>query len=801
MNTNPDLNQETLENFSEGSSVNTPEPEKLPLNPTCSSPEFLPPPIPLIPKTLRPSEPFFQSQKIPYETLEDFSLQEQLEPIGAKFDVKLSELERYGPGVSLKSLFPKEKLVYLRWSHLHKTDFNSNKCDLKKLLNKRKNREKEDRNYQNHFLVDKLERFYKAEEGDLTLVFESRFESGNLAMASKLSDWEYDLILQSDINSKGHTQWFFFSVENTRKSLKVKFNILNFAKSDSLYNDGMKVLMYSKCAQDCSGRGWFRGGEDISYYNNGIVKECSSSLKTYSSLSFTYIFEYSQDRVYFAYSLPYTYSSLQSLLDSYENDKVRSQFFHRKTLCKSLGGNSCDYLTISNKGTLDDIKNKRVVIISSRVHPGETVGSWMMLGVLDFLTSLDPEAQDLRSKYIFKVIPMLNPDGVINGNYRCSLVGADLNRRWKNPQVDLHPIIHNLKKLIKNTAENYEIDLICDLHGHSRKQNIFMYGCDFPKSPETCRLFPYILSKISPVFSFEDSRFGVQKAKESTLRVALFKDLKIPNIFTLEASFCGSNFGKYKGFHYTGGILADMGRDLCKSLLILSQNSKLARNPALKKPSLVKVLKKKTEEEMSLLTSEHNLESLLKELLQKKDLLNENDGNFSSSGSESEPSEDNLDQDTLKILIPQSAGLKRETFCKKRLDRSMCLPRHKSVKKCEKCGGEETTGHNCKFNNFSCSSRRKIVGLRTYYNICGKKVHDQATQTPPSFYEKSPKKRYMSSLDPLPLDSTLSIYEEIDSQSRARFLPGLQTTRQSSRMDSKFSESPKKLQPLNLSKY
>lgn len=27
---------------------------------------------------------------------------------------------------------------------------------------------------------------------------------------------------------------------------------------------------------------------------------------------------------------------------------------------------------------------------------------------------------------------MLNPDGVINGNYRCSLAGCDLNRRWKS---------------------------------------------------------------------------------------------------------------------------------------------------------------------------------------------------------------------------------------------------------------------------------------------------------------------------------------------------------------------------------
>ena len=49
--------------------------------------------------------------------------------------------------------------------------------------------------------------------------------------------------------------------------------------------------------------------------------------------------------------------------------------------------------------------------------------------MLRFLTDPDNhEAQLLRDKYIFKIIPMLNPDGVINGNYRCNLAGFDLNR-------------------------------------------------------------------------------------------------------------------------------------------------------------------------------------------------------------------------------------------------------------------------------------------------------------------------------------------------------------------------------------
>lgn len=62
-----------------------------------------------------------------------------------------------------------------------------------------------------------------------------------------------------------------------------------------------------------------------------------------------------------------------------------------------------------------------------------------------------------------------------------------------------------------------------DLHGHSRKKNIFMYGNNIDKEPEKTRLFPYILSKMLDYFSFPGSRFIMQRSKESTARVALFK--------------------------------------------------------------------------------------------------------------------------------------------------------------------------------------------------------------------------------------------------------------------------------------
>jgi len=54
----------------------------------------------------------------------------------------------------------------------------------------------------------------------------------------------------------------------------------------------------------------------------------------------------------------------------------------------------------------------------------------MMKGVIDYLVGPSIGARILRDNFIFKIIPMMNPDGVILGNTRCSLVGQDLNRQW-----------------------------------------------------------------------------------------------------------------------------------------------------------------------------------------------------------------------------------------------------------------------------------------------------------------------------------------------------------------------------------
>lgn len=92
-------------------------------------------------------------------------------------------------------------------------------------------------------------------------------------------------------------------------------------------------------------------------------------------------------------------------------------------------------------------------MITSRVHPGETMASYIVEYIIDFLTGPSQEAQQLRKQFVFKIVPMLNIDGVLNGNYRVDLSAVDLNRQWLYPNKAQHPTIFYTKQMVKKLTE------------------------------------------------------------------------------------------------------------------------------------------------------------------------------------------------------------------------------------------------------------------------------------------------------------------------------------------------------------
>ena len=231
--------------------------------------------------------------------------------------------------------------------------------------------------------------------------------------------------------------------------------------------------------------------------------------------------------------------------------------------------------------------------------------SWIMKGIIDFLLSKNSVASELRNKFVFKIIPCLNPDGVISGNHRCSLSGVDLNRQYLNPSHIYHPSIYHLKRLVSTiyTDMSRKMFLICDIHGHSRMMNITLYGCapdsdhkgsrrnnnlhkiksfasaklasmDYflPSYVNECgdryKLFAYLMSERAPnMFGYDQCIWNISKQKEGTARVVFWRQFNLQNTFTMESSFCGSNLNyNLKGFHFNPSHYLEIGAKFCGAL-------------------------------------------------------------------------------------------------------------------------------------------------------------------------------------------------------------------------------------------
>ena len=223
-----------------------------------------------------------------------------------------------------------------------------------------------------------------------------------------IKNTEYDLYLKNDYSTNGYTQWYYFSVSNTRRDKNYRFNIVNFMKPDSNFNQGLKPLIYSVKEAEKNHIGWSRDGFNIAYYqsarkkrpsnsnisgpnssippnNNASSTQAQGNIKNYDgygpqyyALSFEIKFKHDNDTVYFAHCNPYTYTDLNEFVKrvcTFANkDKIR-----KTVLCKSLAGNDVDMLILTNfLSDPVDIAVRKSIILTSRVHPGESNASWMM---------------------------------------------------------------------------------------------------------------------------------------------------------------------------------------------------------------------------------------------------------------------------------------------------------------------------------------------------------------------------------------------------------------------------------------
>jgi hypothetical protein len=178
---------------------------------------------------------------------------------------------------------------------------------------------------------------------------------------------------------------------------------------------------------------------------------------------------------------------------------------------------------------------------------------------------------------------MLNPDGVVAGNYRTSFFGKDLNRTFDQSRKFAFPETFLLLELARELKRKHKrrFCLYIDLHGHSVKKNVFMYGPDFGiqhANYETSRELPRLLAALTSAFRYYSCIFRIASEKAATGRAIFNRTLDVPFTYTLESS---------NGFYYDANARTELpftakkwreiGVCLCKAIAQLKLDQRLRR--------------------------------------------------------------------------------------------------------------------------------------------------------------------------------------------------------------------------------
>ena len=272
------------------------------------------------------------------------------------------------------------------------------------------------------------------------------------------------------------------------------------------------------------------------------------------------------------------------------NGGPASIYYRRELLTRSIEGRRIDLLTITSSNgqlsaseaallppLLPDIrtgalggalgsgagrpcrfKRKRYVLISGRVHPGETPASHVVDGLIAFLLRPDdPRAVALRELYVFKIIPMLNPDGVFHGHYRSDTRGVDLNRKYNagggggegagggggggagggggggggggdamgdDPHA-LYPSVTACLEVAKQLHATGELLAYIDTHAHAGRRGCFFYGNQMadPIGRDDSALFARLVALNTRWFDFDGKHFDLLLPIPSCPRVSALR--------------------------------------------------------------------------------------------------------------------------------------------------------------------------------------------------------------------------------------------------------------------------------------
>jgi hypothetical protein len=142
----------------------------------------------------------------------------------------------------------------------------------------------------------------------------------------------------------------------------------------------------------------------------------------FSATKFQYQFGADEKDVYFSQGMNYTEKDLNRFLEKYKNNpslKIES-------LCKTKKGRNIELLRIFSNDKKPDFK----VFLSSRHHCGEMIATYSLEGIIETVLSDTDDGCWLRDHADFFIVPLVDKDGVENGDQGKNRKPHDHNRDY-----------------------------------------------------------------------------------------------------------------------------------------------------------------------------------------------------------------------------------------------------------------------------------------------------------------------------------------------------------------------------------
>ena len=298
-------------------------------------------------------------------------------------------------------------------------------------------------------------------QSDSGISIHTNFEAGNLGPVTQVSPTHWRCAVAGETDSERRNRqasWYYFRVEGA-KGRNLAIDLTDLTGEYNYRPGAHAITAHTRPVISYDQKQWRHLSDEELVWDEAKV-ELYLKLRP------------ARDTVWIAHMAPYTTADLYRLLDDFANHPRLGM----RNIGRTAGGRPIHLLSLTNPDV--PLAQKRVIWLMARQHAWEAGTSYVMEGLIRYLLRAGDSAA-LLDRFLFQLIPMADPDGVVRGGVRFNAFGHDLNRNWDRVLPAEMPEIQAQKQvLVEWVSEGKAVDVFLSLHNTESAD--YLQGPDLP---------------------------------------------------------------------------------------------------------------------------------------------------------------------------------------------------------------------------------------------------------------------------------------------------------------------------------